>query len=98
MLHMTFTDDRTGAEWYRVDARRARRAFLEGDTVTICPCNLRPFGPWRPSFSVWRDDDSIAWELEHYGPVDVWELFVNEATARRCNGEAGRYLSYYLQA
>lgn len=98
MMHMTFTDDRTGAKWYRVDARRARRAFLEGLTVLLCPCNFYPFGPWRPSYSVWRDDDAHAWELQHYGPAAVWEMITNEAAALNCSNEAGRYLSYYLQA
>lgn len=96
MLHMTFEDSK-GRKWERVNATRARNAFMRGDAVTMCPRNLRPFGFWNPQSTVTRDDETHTWELQNYGPAGVWELLVNGFTAYNCtDNETGRYPSFYL--
>lgn len=96
MHRYTFSDN-DGNTWRRVNATQARNAFINGESVTMCHCNLRPWGYWCPQFTVNRDDDAHAWELGHYGARGLWDMIVNSATAYNCTcSETGMYLSYYL--
>lgn len=96
-MHKYTVTDHTGNKWERVSAQKARAAFLSGDSVTICPHKLRPWGFWNPQFTIFRDDETHAWELQHYGARGVWDLLINSAIAYNCSYETGYYLAYYLQ-
>ncbi len=96
-MHKHTATDHSGNRWERVSAQKARAAFLNGDSVTICPCKMSPWGLYNPSFTIRKDDETHSWELEHYGAAGVWERLVNSAIAYNCNHETGYYLAYYLQ-
>lgn len=97
MLRLIF-DDNSGNRWERVNATRARNAFMGGIDVTLVPCRLRPFGPWNPQFTVNLRDSSHEWELQRYGAETVWNTLVNSATAYNCSHETGYYLAFYVPA
>lgn len=92
-------EDSKGNKWERVNATQARRAFLRGEAVSMCPCRLRPFGHWNPQVTVCMNDDEFQWDLQHYyGPEHLWDVLVNSCTAYGCAcNETGYYLAYYLQ-
>lgn len=96
-MHKHTATDYSGNRWERVSVQKARAAFLDGSPVTICPCKLRPWGFWSPQFTIRKDDETHEWELQHYGPVGVWERLINSAIAYNCSSATGYYLAYYLQ-
>lgn len=84
MLHYSFEHD--GTNYARVDKRVARRAFERGDEIAICPCNLRPGGPWHPEMFFsnvsWGNFDSLVNAFERYNCA---------------NSETGLYASYFVR-
>ena len=83
-----FTDDK-GTNWKRVNKKVARRVFDSGETIVLCACNMRPFGPWRTECpvnnkSTYREDfDYVVNSFEYYNCSHPGE---------------GRYASFYIQA
>lgn len=48
----SYTYTAHGYTFDRVNKATARRAYNNGLTVILCPCNLRPGGPWHPEISI----------------------------------------------
>lgn len=69
----------------KINKRSARKAFNEGKTVYLCPCNLRPFTMWHPECPVSnnskKDFNKIVNAFEYYNCA---------------NGETGRRAAYYV--
>ena len=89
--------DHAGNKWERVSAQKARAAFLSGESVTICPHKVAPYGLYNFQFVINANDETHSWELQHYGARGVWDRLINSATAFNCNSVTGYYLAYYLQ-
>lgn len=71
-------------EYKRVNKQAARKAYISGENVILCPCKLRPGYPWNPEITIsgisGEDFDSIVSNAGYY----------SLSTA------AGSYMSYYI--
>lgn len=87
MNNCIFTNN-NGIEYKRVPKNVARKLFNAGETIVLCACNLRPFGPWHPEMSV--NNASVYREDFDY-VVNCFEWY-------NCShpGE-GSYASYYVR-
>lgn len=44
-----------GRVFMRVSKAAAKKAFINGNTIAFCPCNLRPGLPWYPEYIFSRE-------------------------------------------
>lgn len=80
----------------RINKKTARRAYKNGLTVIITPCNLKPFSPWHPEFHLNRESrkEFIADEVGIENDFNNW---VNSFEYYNCiNTETGKYAAYYI--
>lgn len=97
MNKYTFTDNH-GATWERVTKPTARKAYRAGAPVTICACNLRPFGFYNPQVEVSTQTASEPETLESIGAGAYFERLANAFTYYNCmNTETGKYPAFYIR-
>ena len=95
MNNYEFTD-KSGATYKRINKKQAGREYLAGNTIILCPCNLRPFSPWAPEFPLNRKMreqfiiDEIGAKNDFYNYVASYEYY-------NCtNSQTGKYTAYYI--
>ena len=71
-------------EYKRVSKQAARKAYISGENVILCPCKLRPGYPWHPEIAI----SSISGE--------DFDSIVSEASYYSLSNAAGNYMSYYI--
>ena len=94
MRKYTFTHD--GRTFERITKKDARRAYLNGLSVVIIPCNLRPFTQWRNEMTINRKDRAhlVADEI---GVNNDFTNYINSFEYYNCiNSETGRYTAFYI--
>jgi hypothetical protein len=91
-----YTIDYKGFTFERVDKRTAKRAYINGLTVIICPCNLRPFSMYHPEFYFNRKIRENFYNDE-IGVKNDFENYLNSfAYYNYTNGETGKYPAFYI--
>ena len=96
MNNYIFRDD-NGQDWKRITKKAAKKAYIAGHTVTIVPCNLRPFGPWGIGCNINRKDRA-AFVADEIGVKNDFNNLVNSHEYYNCiNSETGRYSAFYIQ-
>ena len=75
-----------GEEWKRVQKARARHEYNAGKEVVLCPCELRPFGPWHPEVMISK---------EHC--LEEFETVVLNYEWYNCKDGCGKYAAYYVR-
>lgn len=90
--------DNNGVEYRRITKRTARKAYMAGYTVVLCPCNLRPFNPWGIGASINRKDRAIYVADEIGVENDFNNLVASNEWYNCINSETGRYAAFYIQA
>lgn len=81
----TFTDER-GRAWSRVTKTTARKLYAAREPLTVCGCNMRPFGAWGIGCTIQPAD---------YVPGQTFDQMDANATYYNCDNERGRYLAFY---
>lgn len=82
----------------RVNKTVARKHYEAGQPVVLCPCNLYPFGGFRPSLMVQRDEEREA-EAATFGQQQAgFDKVVSEFVSYNCQlNETGYYASYWIK-
>ena len=89
MNNYIFTDHEKN-HYKRIDKRQARRAYNDGKTVILCPCNLKPSGFWRPEIIIKKDGAPTLYK-DFNKRVNYFEFY-------NCiNAETGKYSAFYIQ-
>lgn len=89
-----YTFAEKGHTFRRIDKRAARAAYMDGLTVIICPCNLRPT---QYSHRINRKDRE-QFVLDEIGVRNDFNNIVNSFEFYNCpNAETGRYAAFYIQ-
>ena len=84
MINYTFT--RNGYTFERIPKNQARRAYQNGLTVILCPCNLNPCSPW-----------GLACPVNSAAGAYGFDEVVNGFEIYNCiDRETGRYAAYYI--
>lgn len=80
-----YFDDNKGDRWLRVNKAKAKKFFLAGKKVVLCPVNLRPFGNWDIGYAAGSDDGDF-------------DKLVNSYEYYNCtSAEAGKYCAFYVK-
>ena len=83
----TYTFEKGGFTFTRINRTKARNAYHNGLTVILCPCNLNPASPW--GFGIALDPRP--------GEGETFESRENAFTFYNCtNSETGRRPAYYI--
>ena len=94
MYNRTFTD--SGFTFKRIPKNEARRAYINGLSVVICPVNLRPFTPWHCEHVLNRRSrehftlDEIGVKNDFNNLIDSFEYYNCRDT------ETGKYTAFYI--
>ena len=102
MNNYIFTDNEKN-HYKRIDKRQARRAYDAGETVILCPCNLRPFGIWAPEIDINKTDYlKMGYSEPFIYPDGSSEMDFNRRLMYfefyNCiNTETGKYSAFYIQ-
>lgn len=102
MNNCIFTDNEKN-HYKRIDKRQARRAYNDGKTVILCPCNLRPFGFWQPEIYINKNDFKKYGYIEPFifsdGTTEMdFNRRLNQFEFYNCiNSETGKYTAFYIQ-
>jgi len=91
-----YTFNYNGFTFQRVNKNYARRAYKNGLTVIICPCNLRPFTMWHPEQDI-NLKSREPFIIDEIGIVNDFNNLVNSFEYYNCpNSETGKYAAYYI--
>lgn len=94
MINRSFTEN--GYTFKRINKNTARRAYMNGLTVVICPCNLRPFTPWHNEHDINRRSRE-QFVIDEIGVKNDFNNLVNSFEYYNCiNTETGRYTAFYI--
>ena len=79
----------SGKTYTRANKRAARRAWKDGKTIVICPCNMRPDSIWSPAVPFARNENDAE---------NIFDVIANECTFHACmNKETGKYPAFYTE-
>jgi len=94
MINRYFTAD--GFTFKRIDKKTARRAYINGLSVILCPVNLRPFTPWHIETVINRRSRED-FTTDETGVKNDFSNLINSYEYYNCNtSETGRYAAYYI--
>jgi hypothetical protein len=86
-----------GRTYERITKRQARREYINGRSVVMIACNLRPFTPWNNEMVLNRKDreqfviDEIGVNNDFTNTVASFEYY-------NCtNSETGKYTAFYIE-
>lgn len=94
MNKYTFTYN--GRTFERITKKEARRAYINGLSVVIIPCNLCPFTAWHHETTINRKNRAqlVADEI---GVNNDFTNYINWFEYYNCiNSETGRYTAFYI--
>ena len=75
----------------RINKRQARKAWNDGQSIIICPCNLRPNNYWNGNTWISKS------KFESLGYDTDFDKIVDLHTYYNCtNSETGKYCAYYI--
>ena len=92
MRKYTFAEK--GRTYKRINKNAARAAYMDGLTVVICPCNLRPN---QYSRGINRKDRE-QFVIDEIGVKNDFNNLVNSFEYYNCpNSETGKYAAFYIE-
>ena len=98
MNNLTFKDQ-NGVNYRRITKGNARNAFYKGETVFICPSNLRPFTHFNFHADLNIENKAIKTEMEngYIKRENIFNYIVAQFEFYNCtNVETGRRVNYYI--
>ncbi len=96
MTNRTTTDQR-GTVFTRVSKTAARAAYLNGETVYICPVNIRPFSAWFLAQKMNRRGRE-QFILDEIGARNDFNNLVGSYEHYNCTcPQTGKYAAFYMQ-
>lgn len=82
-----FFKDGRRIKYTRISKAAAKKAYLSGDNIALCPVNLRPGSPYNPE---------IVLNISNNTDGRSFDDILNAFTFYNCNlSEAGRYAAFY---
>lgn len=80
----------------RINRATAKRAYLNGLTVIICPANLRPGEPYRPEQPINRRNRE-QFIIDEIGAANDFNNLIASFEYYNCrNRETGKYTAFYI--
>jgi len=79
----------------KISKAEARRRFDQDLPVILCPCKLRPGGPFSSDVTIFPQAHKDHAKL--VGSSDAWSTMYNQWKFYNASHEVGYYASYYKQ-
>lgn len=93
MYSREFTDN-NNKTWSRIDKRQARNLYNKGETLVLCPDNLRPFTMWHCEIET-NINNLDAYDREK---TDCFDSLVNQFEIYNCvSRETGYHAAFYRE-
>lgn len=84
-----------GKTYTRISKAAAKRAYLQGLSVVMIPCNLRPFGPWGIGYTLTKASRAHL-VADDIGAANDFLNLVNSFEYYNCtSAETGKYAAFY---
>ena len=94
MRDLTLTSG--GTTYRQITKKTAKKLYLQGFPVVLCPCNLRPFTPWHAEH-VLKKSDRAQFVADEIGAANDFDNVVNSLEWYNCrNNETGKYMAFYI--
>lgn len=94
MNKLYFTNN--GFTFKRIDKKQARRAYINGLTVLLSPCNLHPFGVWNTATPANRRTRE-QYTADEIGVKNDFNNLVNSFEFYNCRDtQTGKYTAFYI--
>lgn len=94
MRKYTYTEKDFSFE--RIDKKTAKKAYLNGLTVIICPVNLRPGEPYHPERPINRKSRE-EFIIDEIGAINDFNNIIASFEYYNCsNTETGKYAAFYI--
>ena len=94
MNNYTFTHN--GHTFQRISKTEARRAYVNGLSLVIAPCNMQPFNPWGIATVINRKDRAHLVSDEIVVHKD-FDNYIGSFEYYNCTcSETGKYTAYYI--
>ena len=84
-----------GTTLQRVPKNTARRTYMCGHPVTLCPCDLHPLAHPGFTYTAHREK-GLPGIIEHTGSAAYFDGIVEEFTEHQCYGATGKYPAYWV--
>jgi hypothetical protein len=97
----------------RISKATARKRFANGESITLCPCKLRPGFPFSPHSTLYPESiESWKERAQWYAPktddpnnemwrgsinATAWDLMMNDWAFYNTSYEQGYYASYWVE-
>ncbi len=82
-----------GRTFTRVSKTAAKKAFINGFTIALCPSNLRPGAPWHPETITNREI------IGAENPATGFDVLLSSFEYFNCtNTETGRYAEFFIES
>ena len=89
MIKYKFTSH--GHIFTRVSEAAAKKAYIDGITIALCPCKLRPGTPWHPECILRKTPGNTRTETEN-----EFNSLLNQFEFYNCTKEAGKRASFFI--
>jgi hypothetical protein len=94
MRGLSFTSG--GTIYRQVTKKTAKKLYLQGFPVVLCPCNLRPFTPWHCEHTI-KKADRAQFVADEIGAANDFDNVVNSFEYYNCQyNETGKYTAFYI--
>lgn len=77
----------------RITKSAAKKRFMAGEIVHLCPVKMSPGGPFAMSCAI-----HPAEYMERYGAPDAWDRMYANWSHYNTSHECGNYASYWVEA
>ena len=89
-----FTDNH-GNTWKRITKKEAQKAFIDGKTLVVVACNIKPFSPLGQEY-ILKKSGFIGYS--DIGLLEAYQKQINSFTYYNCiNAETGKYPAFYVR-
>lgn len=91
-----YTYRENGFTFERIDKTTAKKAYLNGLTIIICPVNLRPGEPYHPEQPINRRNRE-QFVIDEIGAANDFNNLIASFEYYNCrNNETGKYTAFYI--
>ena len=81
----------------RISKREAQKRFNANLPILVCPCKLRPDGPFASAWLIFGKEYNERAKNPYSSAQNGWELMYNEWRHFNASHETGYYAHYYIE-
>ena len=80
----------------RVSKMTAKKAYINGFAIALCPCKLRPGAPWNAETII--DRETRGGVTDDISAENDFENLLNSFSYYNCRSDTGKYTAFFVEA